>query len=430
MTLEALVVVVAAAGAYLLRARGLTASGQDPFLLLIPVALTLAVALVVLRCYPYPLRLLVRVAGRGRAAVPFLGLARAARARSVSALPVLVLLPALSVSVFAAVIADGIAATQRLASWQQVGAPVKVTSDTDLPAATVARVRAAPGVERVTLALRGRVQLGPGGEQPYAVAVDLAEWRRVAEDGPLALPAPIPAGSALLSPSLAGLDAFELRWLSPVRLGARGVIGSIPGFYQDGQFLLVPREVLPWPAANTLLIKGDVSPAELARLVPSATVETQEQALAALRADPLTGTVRWTLLVVTVALGAYALAAIVLSLVVGAPERARAVSLLRTLGLQERQAARLTVLELLPLVVVTAPAGLVLGLVLPVALGPGVDLSSYAGGLAVRDYSPDLLTPLALAAGLAGCAVLGARVHTALARRRNLGAVLRVGDPT
>ncbi|SEG15773.1 putative ABC transport system permease protein [Nonomuraea solani] len=431
VTMEVMVVVLAPAGAYLLRARGLSGSArEDPFLLLIPIALTLAAALITLRCYPYPLRLLVRLAARGRAAVPFLGLTRAARARSASALPVLILLPALSVSVFAAVISDGIATTQRLASWQKVGAPIKLTSAADIPAETIERVRGTPGVERVALALTGRVRIGDTGEWPYAVAVDLAEWRRVAGDGPLDLPALSGSTSALLSPGLGARGTFEIMWLSPAKLTTQGMIDTLPGFYFSGQFLLVPREVLPWPAANTLLIKGDVAPAELARLVPAATVETQERALAAIQADPLAGTVRSTLLVVTVALGVYALVAIVLSLVVGAPERARAVSLLRTLGLSERQARRLTVLELLPLVLVTALAGLALGLGLPAALGPGVDMSSYAGGLPVGDYTPGLLTPAALAAGLTLCALAGAYAHTAIGRRRNLGAVLRVGDLT
>ncbi|MFC7592251.1 hypothetical protein ACFQYP_57405 [Nonomuraea antimicrobica] len=68
VTVEALVVVLAPVGAYLLRARGTAGSAQqDPFLLLIPVALALAAALITLRCYPYPLRLLVRLAARGGA---------------------------------------------------------------------------------------------------------------------------------------------------------------------------------------------------------------------------------------------------------------------------------------------------------------------------------------------------------------------------
>ncbi|GAA4959502.1 putative ABC transport system permease protein [Nonomuraea thailandensis] len=430
VTVEALVVVLALAGAYLLRARGQSGTGQqDPFLLLIPVALTLAAALITLRCYPYPLRLLVRLAARGRAAVPFLGSTRAARERSVGALPVLILLPALSLSVFAAVVHDGITATQRLASWQKVGAPIKLTSAANIPPDVVERVRRAPGVEQVALALTGRVQLGATGEWPYAVAVDLAQWRRVNEGAPMGLPELSGPASALVSPALGGQGAVEVRWLSAVRLTVQGVIDAVPGFYADGQFLLVPREVLPWPAANTLLIRGDISPAELARLVPAATVETQEAALAAIQADPLTGTVRATMVVVTVALGAYALVAIVLSLAAGAAGRARAVSLLRTLGLSDRQARRLTLLELMPVVLVTAPVGVALGMGLPAALGPGVDMSAFAGGLPVADHTPGLLTPVALAAGLGLCAVLGAYAHTAMSRRRNLDAALRVGDP-
>ncbi|MEV0828957.1 FtsX-like permease family protein [Nonomuraea rubra] len=430
VTVEALVVVLALAGAYLLRVRGPSGTAQqDPFLLLIPVALTVAAALITLRCYPYPLRLLVRLAARGRAAVPFLGLTRAARERSAGALPVLILLPALSLSVFATVVHDGISTTQRLASWQKVGAPIKLTSVGNLPADAVERVRRAPGVEQVAPALTGRVQIGETGEWPYAVAVDLAQWRRVNEGAPISLPALSGSTSALLSPALGGQGAFELRWLSPVRLTSQGVIDAVPGFYSSGQFLLVPWEVLPWPAANTLLIRGDISPAELARLVPSATVETQEAALAAIQADPLTVTVRTTMVVVTVALGAYALVAIVLSLVAGAAGRARSVALLRTLGLSDREARRLTLLELLPVVLVTAPVGVALGMGLPAALGPGVDMSAFAGGLPVADHTPGLLTPVALAAGLGLCAVLGAYVHTTMTRRRKLDAALRVGDP-
>ncbi|MFG1702409.1 FtsX-like permease family protein [Nonomuraea sp. M3C6] len=423
VTLEVLVVVLALAGAYLLRARGLT---SDPFLLLVPLALTLAAALVTLRCYPYPLRLLVRLTGRGRAAVPFLGLTRAARARSASVLPVLILLPALGVSVFAAVISDGIASTQRVASWEQVGAPIRMTSRIEIPAAQIDQVRKTAGVEQVVLAQTARVQVGYGAERAEAIAVDVAQWRAILGDAPVSLPAL--SDGALVSPELRGRGTFEIGWQSRVKLATRGVIDSVPGFYTNGKFIVVPLSVLTRPAVNTLLIKGDAAPAELARLVPSATVESQSQALEAIRDDPLTFTVRWTLLVVTVALALYALAAVVLSLVVGASERARAVSFLRTLGLSDRQAQRLTVLEILPMILVTALVGLGLGLGLPPALGPAVDLSSYAGDLPVGGYALDLVMPSALAIGLACVAVLGAYAHTAISRRRNLGAVLRVGD--
>ncbi|MEV4287524.1 FtsX-like permease family protein [Nonomuraea bangladeshensis] len=429
ITVEALVVVLALTGAYLLRARGLSAqAGLDPFLLLVPIALTLAAALVTVRCYPYPLRLLVRLAARGRAAVPFLGLTRAARARAAGGLPVLILLPALSVSVFAAVISDGITGTQRLASWQQVGAPIKITSTIEIPAATIDRIRATPGVEQVVTAQTARVQLGYTSERAEAIAVDVAQWRRLLAGAPIDLPE-LPGGpSALVSPELRDRGTLDVGWQSRIKARVAGVVDAVPGFYRTGKFLVLPLDTLTRPAVNTLLIKGDLAPGELARLVPSATVESQEGALAAIQGDPLTGAVLTTLVVVTAALALYALVAVILSLVVGAADRARAVAFLRTLGLSDRQAQRLTMLEVLPMVLVTALVGFGLGLALPAALGPGVDLSAYAGDLPVGGYSPDLLTPGALAAGLALVAVLGAYAHTALHRRRGLGAALRAGD--
>ncbi|MFG1700627.1 FtsX-like permease family protein [Nonomuraea sp. NPDC049309] len=428
VTAEALVVVLALAGAYALRARGPSGTAQqDPYLLLIPVALTLAAALITLRCHPYPLRLVVRLAARGRSAVPFLGLARAARQRFTGALPVLILLPALSLSVFAAVTREGITTTQLLASWQKVGAPIKVTSIEDIPADVIERIRRAPGVDEVALALTGRAQIPETGEQPYTVAVQLDAWRRVTEGAPITPPALPGDTSALLSPALGQRGTFDLTWLSQVPVSSRGVIGSVPGFYSSGQFILLPWEMLPWPAANTLLIKGDITPAELTRLLPSATVETQAQALRDIQADPLTATVRTTMVVVTAALGAYALVAIVMSLVAGAEGRTRTISLLRTLGLSDRQARWLVLLELLPVVLITAPVGVALGMILPAALGPGVDVSVFAGGLPVTDHAPGLLTPLALAAGLALCVLAASYAHATLARRRDLDAALRAG---
>ncbi|MFI7462516.1 FtsX-like permease family protein [Nonomuraea sp. NPDC049646] len=429
LTLEVLVVVLALAGAYLLRTRGLAASaGFDPFLLVVPIALTLAAAVIILRCYPYPLRLLVRLTARRPGAVPFLGLTRAARARSASVLPVLILLPALGVSVFAAVISDGLVSTQRLASWQQVGAPVKVTSRVEIPADVIERVRKVAGVGQVVLAQTGRVQIGYGAERAEAIAVNLPEWRRLLVDAPIEVPTG--SGGAFVSPDLKGRGTYEIGWQSRLKVREGGVITSVPGFYNQGKFVILPMESLVRPAVNTLLISGNPALDELHRLVPLSTVESQAQALAAIQDDPLTSTVRTTLVVVTVALAAYALVAVILSLVIGAADRARALSFLRTLGLSDRQAQRLTVLEIMPMILLTALAGLLLGLGLPAALGPGVDLSSYAGDLPVGDYSLDLITPTALAAGLAVVAVLGAYTHTAISRRRSIGAVLRVGDLT
>jgi putative ABC transport system permease protein len=157
-------------------------------------------------------------------------------------------------------------------------------------------------------------------------------------------------------------------------------------------------------------------------------VSTFDESLRRVTDSPLTTTIKSSFVVVTIALAVYALLAVLIALVVGAAERSRALSYLRTLGLSERQAANLTVLEIAPLIVLTACAGLVLGLALPAALGPGLDLSAYAGDLAVRTYELSLTTPVLLAAGLAAVALAGAFLHAVIGRRRSLGSILRVGE--
>ncbi|WP_049574881.1 FtsX-like permease family protein [Nonomuraea sp. SBT364] len=435
ITLEVLVVGLALAGAYLLRTRGLTtdvrSEGQDPFLLLVPLALALAAGLITMRCYPYPLRLLVRITARMRPAVPFLGLTRAARARSFSVLPVLILLPALGVSVFASVISGGVADTQRLAAWQSVGAPATIASEIELPPDVIERVRRVPGVTGVVPAQAATVQVGYTPEQAQLLAVDLGRWRELLGGSPITLPSPGTASSgipALVSSGLSGRGTFEIGWNSRLKVTATGELDALPGFFTEGKFMVVPFDVGQRPVVNTLLVGGNPAMEALREAAPDTVVKTQATALAQIQDDPLTSTVRTTLLVVTIALAVYALVAVVITLVIGAADRARALSFLRTLGLSDRQAQRLTVLEVMPMILVTALVGLALGLGLPAALGPGVDLSAYAGGLPVGDYELDLVTPVALAAGLTVVAVLGAYAHTAISRRRSLGAVLRVGD--
>lgn len=111
--LEIGVVVAAIVGAYLLRRRGLSAEGGfDPYLAAVPLLVGVAVGLLVLRLYPLPLRLLAwSVAGR-RDLVPALGLRRLARQPTVAATPLLVVLLATSVGVFAAATAATIDAVQ------------------------------------------------------------------------------------------------------------------------------------------------------------------------------------------------------------------------------------------------------------------------------------------------------------------------------
>ncbi|MCW2878834.1 MAG: hypothetical protein JWQ95_2934 [Sphaerisporangium sp.] len=445
--LELLVVVLALGGAYLLRSRGLAtgvdAQGADPFLMLVPAALTVAAALMTLRCYPYPLRLVVWLAARARPAVPFVGLTLAARAKSVTALPVLILLPSLAVSVYGAVVGGTLDTTQRLAAWRATGADARVDREAELPADVIEKIRRVPGVRSVVRADKGTAQIGYGGRTATVLAVDLDAYRRIVSDAPLSVPRPAPEAAApgipaLVSPDLANLDTFEIGWHVRMKITKRGLItGGLPGVsFTEKNLIVVPYDASKRAGSrtytNTLLIEGDALDGAKLRAAAGnrrdILVSTFDESLRRVTDSPLTTTIKSSFVVVTIALAVYALLAVLIALVVGAAERSRALSYLRTLGLSERQAANLTVLEIAPLIVLTACAGLVLGLALPAALGPGLDLSAYAGDLAVRTYELSLTTPVLLAAGLAAVALAGAFLHAVIGRRRSLGSILRVGE--
>ncbi|GGL15159.1 hypothetical protein Sme01_16490 [Sphaerisporangium melleum] len=447
VALEALVVVLALAGAYLLRTRGLTTQtlrqGADPFLMFVPAALTLAAALITLRCYPYPLRLVVWAAARARAAVPFVGLTLAARAQAVTALPVLILLPALTVSVYGATVSGALDSTQRVAAWQATGAAARVESAAELPADLVERVRAVPGVRTLVPADKGNAQIGLGGKTATVIAMDLDAYRRILSGTPLSAPPPpagpsAPAIPALVSPDLSTLTTFELGWHVRMKVTKAGIIrGGLPGVsFATSNLIVVPYDASKRAGfrtyANMLLIDGDgIDGAKLRAAVgdrPDVLVWTFDESLRKVTGTPLTGTIMTGFRVVTMALAGYALLTVIIALIIGAADRARALSYLRTLGLSERQAASLTVLEISPLILLTAVAGLLLGLALPSALGSAIDLRAYAGDLAVSDTGFGLTAPILLAAGLAAVSVLGAFLHAGFGARRSLGSVLRVGE--
>jgi putative ABC transport system permease protein len=113
LAVEAVVVIAALAGAYLLRRRGLSPEGGfDPYLAAVPVLVGLAAGLLALRLYPLPLHALAWAAAPRRDLVPALGLRRLARQPSVAAAPLLVVLLATSVGVFAATMSGSIAGAQ------------------------------------------------------------------------------------------------------------------------------------------------------------------------------------------------------------------------------------------------------------------------------------------------------------------------------
>ncbi|MFI6477405.1 hypothetical protein ACIBH1_05700 [Nonomuraea sp. NPDC050663] len=355
----------------LLRARGLNG---DPLLLLAPLLITLAGAVPALRAYPLPLLLLVRLASRRRDAVPYLGLVMAARARLLSAAPVLVLVPALAVSVFGAGVSASLADGQERRAWSEVGADARAESAAGFPAGAVEKVRRVPGVTGVVPIQVKRTQLAAYQEHTV-LALDLAAFRELVGDTPVRAPAPPPAGpaapgeiAALVPPELMGQE-LEMYWGGKITLTASAPLEGFPG--RGGRVVVIPADPRFGDPALLYVRGADVDRERLAAaLGPGVTLTLRSQVLSTMRAAPLTGLVQTTFLLATLLFAGYAALAVVLALVITSKERGGALTLLRTLGLTAGQARRLTLVQVAPVVLLGALTGVAAGLALPLLLDP------------------------------------------------------------
>ncbi|MEX2426315.1 MAG: FtsX-like permease family protein [Thermomicrobiaceae bacterium] len=105
---EFVIVAMAIAGIVLLRQRGVTTGaeqqGVDPYVAAVPVLAGLATGIVAVRLFPFLLRQLARLAGRRTDIIPFLGLRRIAEPSLGRHLPLMVMILALGMAVFAGAI--------------------------------------------------------------------------------------------------------------------------------------------------------------------------------------------------------------------------------------------------------------------------------------------------------------------------------------
>ena len=133
VTVEVTVLLLAVLGVLLLRRRGLAVAGSDPYLSAVPLLIGAAAGLVALHAYPWPVRLLTRLSNRRRVPVAFLGLARAGRHATAFALPLVVLVLAVSLAGFAAAVRGGVADARGMAAALEVGADFRLTAPAFAP---------------------------------------------------------------------------------------------------------------------------------------------------------------------------------------------------------------------------------------------------------------------------------------------------------
>lgn len=462
---EIALVVLAVGGAVLLRQRGFDASvvagASDPFLTAVPVLLALAASLVVLRIYPLPVRLLGRLTARRRGSVGFLGLSRAGRAAAGAAVPLVVLLVALSFSVFASVVLTSVRLEQEVVAWQQVGAETRVDGtgfDVNDRVPVIAEAAGVTLAETVGVHVAETSALnevrGQGDEFALllldtAAVLDLFAPRPIATAALQRLDAQAPGDGttvpALVSPAfvddILDGDLADVQIFLPgtdVTLVPIEVTDAFPGMDPDERFAIArvadARLVSGVPFfPSVLLLDAPDADLEAVRAAvnetqPFASVTTRQEVYEVSAEAPLVNATETAFGVAVLVAAGYCALAVVLALVVTARPRSRFLSYLRTLGLSGRQARGLVALEILPMAGVAAVGGLLLGLGIPRVVAPAIDLRPFTGGLDAPPLLVDGAVVAALAVGLLIVVVAAVLIVTAVNRRLRLGSALRVGE--
>lgn len=479
LVFESLVVGLSLAAAWLLRDRGVAgsgtdlAAGPDPFLAAAPLLVGIAVALLTIRLYPLPVRALGWLTARRPDLVPVLGLRNLGRHPTSGYLPLLILLLTVAIGTFSSVVQASIERSQREVAWQAVGADYRIET---APSGSLAASIDPPSIAGVEAVAGGRVNpdatLSISAAESATVqflAVEQAAYDAVLTSAPPGTVAPDwpawfidpPAGPdtgseadpipAIISTrplsaaiALAVGDTFEL--------GVRGqamtfrvaaTAPAFPGIARDDVFVVAPFASIaaawqgPPLQPNVLFVRGaDGLDARLRALIPgepgdpaTARLVSRGERYATMHDAPLVGAVTGGFAVALLVAGVYAALAVVAVVVLHAQRRAREVTFLRTLGLTERQAAGLMVVEQGVPVVLALGIGVTVGIGLAWLLAPGIDLAAFS--------SPS--TPVALeidwrsVGGVALTVVLVVAVAVALSswvvRRLDLGRALRTDEP-
>ena len=471
---EVFVVVLAVAGIYLLRRRGLAgdsataqAGGVDPYLAAVPVLLGLAVGLVTLRLYVLPIRVLAWWASTRKDLVLFLGLRRVSRQSLVTSVPLLVLLLSVAVSVFSSVMLRTIAVGQIQTSWELVGAPFRVNSyagaqllDPDLDLSKV------PGVVATADALNTSAVVSANGALPGGLttlfAVQTAAYEKIDAGTPvdphfsgalLTPPSgsdvgkgsnPIPAIVSTASPlgghSMTVGETFGLQIHNQtVTFVAAEVRDRFPALPSTTPFVVASLDAVhaAVPGYNTERTSLYVGAPDRAGPALSAAIDAQQSPsiltsraaeYAGVHDAPLVaGAVSGFRIGVGVA-ALYSALAVVVALALTGRARARDVAYLRTLGLSPLQVLGLIAAEQAPPVVVALAVGTALGVGIIRLIAPALDFTAFTGPDIPVAVTIDWPTVVLLGLGLVVVVAAAVAAASALTERASLSGVLRMGD--
>ncbi len=416
---ELVVVLLAAAGIYLVRRRGLVESGSngiDPFLALVPFLAGLAAGILLLRLFPIPVQMAGRIVKRSRGIVVWAGLRRVSHRPSSAQLSMLALLVAVGVAVFSLVVEHSLTVAQSAAVWQTVGADYRIDAPSGDSLPENWNLQTISGVKSIALAYyQPDASLNDGGstDNGTLLAIDAAAYEKVTQGSPAAtqFPAalfqqtfgagigsqadPLPA---LISSNWPGNikpgQSLQVTLASvPYWIRVSAIIAAFPSMSTDTPFVITSRAALQAANPDTgvklpvtrVFVRG-TGPDLASRLrqaiqrqAPSAMLTTRAGALANNSRQLLAGRVTTMFGYSVVLVTLFAATAGSVGLMLASAARRRDLSYLRTLGLSGRQAFGVTVVEQLPPVLSAAFVGAGLGLLVARLISPALDLSAFAG---------------------------------------------------
>ncbi len=415
-----------------------------------PLLVAVPAVIVVLRLYQLLLRGLARASARQRGAIGFLALTRAAQASAALALPAITLVLTLTMAAFTIMLRDAVVRGEIAASWQETGADVAITYSPGFAASpsAVRAFAAVPGVQHAATVLELPLDL-TGGERVTAIAVDPASYAALVAStegyspvtpalltqapGQAAVPVLASPGAAAILGRKSSVPIAAQQGLPALRVRVSGELQSTPALPGGGAFLVLPLSATGGAGAqvNVMLLTGPSI--DIARLhavqaaMPGAadlTITTRSQVLQELTGAPLQhGTFVIFTLAIVCAL-ALTLAVMLLELALSTADRELTMAKLATMGLDERQRIRLSVLEVLPAIAASAAAAAACAIALPRLVAPAINLSAFTQSQATVPLRPDFASFLLPLAGLLVVTVI-ALAYEIRSRRGRVAATLR-----
>lgn len=448
---EVAVCAASVGGLVVLHGQGVQPGGTNWYLTVTPILVAIPAVVVILRVYPMVIRLLLRLIARRAGTTSYVALAGSARTSLAAVGPAFALVLALALATFAGMVNDAVNRGQVAQSWQQSGADVTVNRDVSLkpidPAAERA-VAAVPGVTATAAVWHDMWNL-PGNTTTIEVAVvDPATYIALTGHTPFprldAADLAVSGGgvngavvnqaaAALLGSNPVTLTAVQQSGSAPIRVTR--IVGDSPAVANAGTAWAIiawPRGILDLPryeqpAADQLLLTGDVDRAALAKVLkqwlPGSNAYYRADVYSALHDSPLSHGAQQLMLLTVLAAAGLGLVNLILGLALGAADREVTIARLAVMGYTAEN--RLVITETMPAILAAAVAGLGCALVLPPLVGSALDLSVFTGSAAAVRLAPGF-TALALpAAVLILLALVTLITQTRLARRRGVTGLLR-----